>query len=612
MPTTQGALPIGTASYLAPSNAVWVNGATGADGAGRGAASAPFATISAAVTAAPNGSTVVVKAGVYREGGTTQTVNSTLGINITNKALTIQNAPGEAVWLDGSRLVSSGAWTFDSATGKWWTAYDRVFDRSPTNQRGVADGTNSGFIWVDPNNPLAPIPDQCWIDGVPQTYVATVDAATAGKFYVEGSLAGGTGTGSKRFTATKLWIGTDPTGKTVHVSDKVMCLTFNFPGNVLRGIGVRRYSNSNPDTGVLSALRSDCTYENVILEDIANDGWFIAGDMVGPRLANNVTIVNCTSNRIGGLAVGGYLADNITVDSSKLLFSNTHRWNSAPQSGAVKTSKCQFLTVRDTLIDTTYNSKGVWTDQTCHEPVVANCTLLRIGHHGIKIEVTNGATLVNNLLVGIGGHGMQFNNVGRAPRMWNNTVRNVAANRRAIDVVQDTRTCGGGSIGGTDTYDLDDRQPASYYNAPGNDWLNRDVTICNNVVSLTTAGVTSVLGVTDVNYATGTAKPDTFVKLTANGNVYHWSSAANKPSAPWQFLGATAAANAVTYQTLPAWQARAQTPDLASSNVTTGEVLDSAYRLASTTYDANAVPLPADIAALIGVPTGTKHAGAFI
>src|SRR3954453_18548188 len=92
--STAGSAAVGTASYPVPAGAVFVSPA-GAD-AGTGAAAAPVRTLTRALALTPAGGTIVMRGGVYHE-----------SLTVT-KTVTIQNYPGETVWLDGAEEGTGG------------------------------------------------------------------------------------------------------------------------------------------------------------------------------------------------------------------------------------------------------------------------------------------------------------------------------------------------------------------------------------------------------------------------------------------------------------------------------------------------------------------------
>jgi hypothetical protein len=90
---TAGALPIGTASYTIPETNVMIISLTGND-SNSGSVLSPKRTLQGAQAAASAGWTVVARGGTY-----------TGGLGVINKAITVQNYPGETVWFDGQTTV---------------------------------------------------------------------------------------------------------------------------------------------------------------------------------------------------------------------------------------------------------------------------------------------------------------------------------------------------------------------------------------------------------------------------------------------------------------------------------------------------------------------------
>ena len=116
---------------------------------------APFRTLGKAVAAAPSGSTIVMRGGVYRE-----------SVTWYGKALTIQPAPDEAVWMRGSDVVTG--WVADGAV--WRT--------------GQLVGVLRPHVALRPDRPRVPVcglPDQIFVDGAQLTQVGSRSAVTAGQ-----------------------------------------------------------------------------------------------------------------------------------------------------------------------------------------------------------------------------------------------------------------------------------------------------------------------------------------------------------------------------------------------------------------------------------------------
>ncbi|MDQ3641840.1 MAG: DUF1565 domain-containing protein, partial [Actinomycetota bacterium] len=153
-----GALAVGTTAYAVPTGAKFVS-PSGSD-ANPGTESAPWRTLTHAVKTASSGSTIVMRAGTYRE-----------GVQFYAKTLTIQSYPKETVWMSGSDVVTG--WVSDGSAWRkdGWTA---TFDR--TDYTGVM---------VDPAYPLAAWPDMAFIDGAARRQVASRAEVVPGTFFVD-------------------------------------------------------------------------------------------------------------------------------------------------------------------------------------------------------------------------------------------------------------------------------------------------------------------------------------------------------------------------------------------------------------------------------------------
>src|SRR3954452_13031358 len=255
-----GAVPVGATSYAPPADAYYVSPSGNDSGVGR--AGTPWRTVAKAVAAAPAGATIVLRRGSYTESVTIP----------GGKKLTLQSYPGEAAWLDGSKVLPG--WAADGAAWRvdGWTA---TFDHSPTYTPGAPDGSgNWGF--VNPAYPLASWPEQVFVDGVAQKQVASRGAVTAGTFYVD--------TGAHR-----LFVGSNPNGHEVRASVLSIGLTISGAGSVVRGIGVQRYATSVPDKGALRSTAPDVTIENVVVRDNATQGLFVGGNQGARNTLRHVT-----------------------------------------------------------------------------------------------------------------------------------------------------------------------------------------------------------------------------------------------------------------------------------------------------------------------------------
>ncbi len=584
-----GSVPVGSANYAIPAGAIFVDPNSGNDTTGNGTQGTPYRTAGKAFAVLAAGGTVVLRGGVYHEGGAGQAGLS--GIQIFDNNATVQNYPGEAVWFDGSSQVTN--WTQEGSN--WSTPFTVTMDHSPTWTRGADDSTVAYYGFINPSFPCAAWPEMVFVDGVQLTQVNSLAAVTSTTFYVAGSSTGGTGSNKYDFNPTKIYIGINPAGHEVRVSDLQACITAwsGTSGVTIRGIGIRRYATSMPMAACLKISGSNATVENVWIEDIAT---------VGMKANNaNITFRHITATRCGNQCIAGYQSDNLVLDSVKVTYGNYEHFNYAPDCGGSKFGACRKITIFNSLYANNY-AKGVWFDVSVDQPIVYNCNFIDNEHYGIFYEISANGVCANNLIKGSPNKGLMINNTDNM-RIWNNTVVDSGGNSqeggvRPFAVYQDDRSpFPAGAVFGRDN-----RQGDSYYTSTMT-WTITHIEIMNNVVAQPRSGTQGIFAIDDV---TGNARTLPSYGVTMNGNVFHWVT---KPTYPYILPPATAGGSTpVTYQSHTAFVSGTGLDTNGSEIVPTSPV-DGTYNVTSSTLHNNATGLPSDIATLIGQPAGTKHAG---
>lgn len=588
--TDAGTVPVGTAQYTTPSGALFV--ATNGSDSAAGTQAAPLATLAKAISLAPAGGTIIMRAGSYNEGTDTQGGSLTLGI-VMNKAVTIQNYPGEAVWLDGSTPVT-GSWT--AGSGTWSTPYNRLFDRSPTFTSGAADGTVGGSgaqgQFLDPSYPCAAWPDMVFYDGTQLEQVDSLAKVTSGKFYIAGSTTTGFW-----FQGATLYIGDNPSGHQIRFANKTRLAAITGSNVTIQGIGIRRYASSQPGIGAIYAAGPYMTFENVQIEDMACSAMWL--------VSNNITLRKVTMRRIGFNAVGSNKADNILFDSVDFQQCNYNNFfTGGPAVGIIKIAKCQSVTVTNSILA---NSKchGFWTDQTVNHPYVINSWIHDLtGGRAVDFELSSNAILANCKIYNINGVGVFINDSDQV-RIWNCTFTNVITGSGSgyVQIGQSDRRY----TNSRDSYGIDPRQPSSYYSGDtSHQWVNNGFEVYNSVMARPN-GVGR--GIFDCESAQDGARPNAKFQPDFNpkmdSNVYFWTSAPQYPFVAT--LGYQV--NPKIYFTLSSFQSG--TGLETNGTFVSSNPLDANYNLTDTTLHSKGTGLPADVAALIGQSAGTKHIGTF-
>lgn len=549
-----GSLPIGQAAYPYPAGAVFVSPA-GSDSAS-GRIDAPLRTLRQAVRSAPAGGTVVLRGGEYHE--------SVMPEN--NKKLIIQNYPREAVWLDGSEIING--WT---KSGNAWvrSGWNTNFDTSPTYSRGAADSTVPGWSFINALHPMAAHPDQVWIGGTTQKQVGSLAAVTAGTFYVDRA-------------AKRLYVGSDPTSKTVRASTLNKAISLRADGSVLRGVGVRRYAPSVPDMGAIevSRLATNGLVENVVTTDNATTGLTLG--------AHRVQVRKVTSSNNGFLGIHSAYADQLLVDGVRVTNNNVEHFNHVPIAGGFKVHRSRDVTVTNSAF-LNNDGTGLWMDESVYNMTVTNNVISDNRRHGLVVEISDTAVIANNLFRSNAQNGVYIINTGHVA-VWNNTL---AGNRNGIYVAQDQRSAANPAIAGHD--------PRQANPDPTMPWISQDIRISNNVVSAGSDAAGKLLLVTDQTRK----KTGQQMGVVVNGNVYNRSSAAALPTL---FAWSAGAAGERNYQDLTAF--RQATGQEARGALLTGPaVVTSTGEVSAavtSVIPSVAEQIPARIKTLTGLSGGTR------
>jgi hypothetical protein len=473
------------------------------------------------------------------------------------------------VWLDGSLPVTGFARHGSVYLVDGWTA---EFDASPTYKRGAPDGTSQGWQFVNDKYPMAAHPDQIWIDDVPQRQVGSLSEVEAGAFYVD-------------YAGDRLYLGSSPHGRTVRASMLGRALSIQGAGSELHGVGIRRYATGVPQMGAVTVEAPHAVLDDVAITDNATTGLFVGAASASLR---NVTVVGN-----GMLGAAATYADGLQVSGLLAERNNTEHFNTSPVSGGVKVGRTRGVDISDSVFRDN-NGPGLWLDESVFDAAIHGNDLLDNTGHGLSLELSAKADVVNNVIAGNSGHGLKVNNTSDV-RIWNNTI---SANGRAINVVQDGRRASD-----PDTPGHDPRQP---FPDPAMTWINGPVVIRNNIISNPGSTADCLLCVEDYSGSYSAEE----LRVTALGNVYHRALPASPESA---VIWAMDSGKPALFASPDAFSA-ATGQELQHLYLEGADPLISGYRPGGTITGRNstiAQALPWEIAQLAGQPAGTRSLGAF-
>jgi len=540
---SRGSVPVGTAAYPVPAGAIYVSNGNGNDGAS-GAVSAPLKTIGAAISKAASGQTIVVRAGTYHE-------SLTVGVSKTN--LTIQAYPNEAVWLDGSSVVTG--WT---QRGTTWvhSGWTKRFDHSAS----FTTGSNAGGF-VNPAYPMAAWPDQVFVGGQQLDQVGSAAQVGPGKFAVD-------------YTAQTITVGTNPNGIEVRSSDLEQAFNVITTGVTLRGFGVHRYGTPLPVLATVRLAGGNDTARDLVISDNATQGLSFRnqGD-----IADHVTALNN-----GMTGIHGNYADHLTVTNSVVTGNNAEHFNESPSSAGIKVTRSRVVAITNS--DFVNNlSKGVWLDESVVGFTIAN-NMLSGNLTGITTELSDTGVIANNSVNG-GSRGLWIFDTGNVKVFNNYFVNNPIG---AIFLNQDQRREADPAAVGHDP-----RQPIP---DPTCTWLTRNLVVANNVIGK--SSVSSMFQFYALDKSTRISADS--MNLTINGNLFTYRAASTDPT----MVGWGGSDNVtVTKYYTPATFEQAKGASWTNMQTSPGVALP--------TNMAFTVPVPADVASVIGVPAGIHWVGTF-
>ncbi|MDO5735954.1 MAG: right-handed parallel beta-helix repeat-containing protein [Propionibacteriaceae bacterium] len=551
-----GSLAIGAASYPVPGSAVHVS--LGGSDSNPGTASSPVRTIQKAVSIAPTGGTVVVRAGVYRE---TVTIS---------KTVTVQNYPNETVWLDGSKPV--GGWV---AEGGIWRSggWNTRFDSSPTYTQGAAENTEPDWRFVNTTDyPMAAHPDQVFINGVALKQVKTRSAIKTGTFFLDER-------------TSDLFIGSNPAGQTVEASAIVKAMNIRGANTVVRGIGIRRYSPSVFHIASVTIEQPGVRLENVVVADAATTGLSV--------LRENVRLNQVTVTDSGMLGIHARFADNLQLSKVLSTRNNKEHFNIAPVSGGLKLHQSRGINVVGSRFSGNYGH-GFWEDMSVYDTVIRQSDFSSNTGTGLFLEISAKAIVGDNTLIGNGEFGIKVNNTSNV-KIWNNTF---AGSQRPLNIVQDSRR---NTNRGDPAVD-----PRVSFPDPEMPWTLGAVAIRNNVIADAAVSASCLLCVEDYSYSKSAEQ----MGISANGNVYGRTSA-NQPKWVSVWSRGNTNPNPFVFTSLKEFTATTGQESRGREFVGAG-ILDGNSKLVSSVSSqaaSIAEALPVDVAVAIGRPAGSRQLG---
>jgi parallel beta-helix repeat protein len=372
------------------------------------------------VDSKPAGTTFCFAAGLHRISETIRPkANTTL-------------ASAERAVLTGS--VPLTGWTRSGATWVVRGALPPAYGRSGQCEDDKAD--------------ICHLREQVFVDGKHLTRVAGLAAVEPGTFYAD-------------YAANAIYLGSNPAGHAVEMSQTRTAIESGATGVVLRGLTIEHFASA-PQAGAL----------------VSGPGWRVVANDVRWNHAVGVMLVKADNTRVeknlirnnGQLGLGQYASAAATVTRNVISGNNTDGfWIADWESGGIKSTRSSGTVSRNLI--TANKGVGIWADVADDGRVISSNRIVGNAADGIRYEISRNGTIENNTISGNGfGTGR-----GSGTSLWDGggitintsaqvTVRNnvVSGNVNGVSVQSRTRGTG-----------------------PWGTYLLRDIRITGNTVEMT-------------------------------------------------------------------------------------------------------------------------------
>ncbi len=444
-------------NYPVPAgNVIWVaTDGTTADKGATGSRDKPFSTLGEAVRRSQNGTTIIMKTGIYREPH----------VFITRDDITLQAEPQGEVWLKGTEVIPADRWQKEG--NLWKTTGNQSFCRVCTTN---ADPKKEG---------MAAYPEQAFINDEPLKQVASKDAVKPGTFYVEDpnpttlkdpkNENNRLGFNIPPAHEVTWYLGSDPTQGTAEISKYARALTSTGKRFKMRGINIAQYSPhqywgyKDPVLADMSGpIALSVNGESSLVEDaiFAQNGsgasafFFDGPKEKGAPGAKNSILRNSQFVDNGANGAGANYAHGSVFENNYFARNNNEKFLTKDCGaycgiGHVKITHILDFTFRNNILDNgdsppnylrenliNNTAPGFWCDEGCINAKVTGNYFINMPV-AIFDEVSDGTIIASNIIEG-GDYGIRASGSSNT-RIYNNTISRVS---RPFLIREDSRAKG--------------------------------------------------------------------------------------------------------------------------------------------------------------------------
>lgn len=434
-------------------------------------------------------------------------------------------------------------------SGSTWvsTGWKARFDHSAS----FTTGTNlAGFL--QPAYPMAAHPDQVFFNGKALSQVASTVTPGPGQFSIDEA-------------AGIIRVGSNPSGVAVRASDLVQAI-WSVGRVTLRGFGVRGYATPVPMMGAIfvGGPSNGNVVENVVVTQNATQGISINSPQA--------TVRSVTSDANGMTGIHASAAPGLVITKSRVTGNNTEHFPEKPSVAGIKVGRMSNVTITGNVVANNIGTTGIWTDENVIGFTIANNVVtISAGPYGIETEISDTGIVAGNEVSGA-RFGYVAYNTGNVRVIGNRFFDNSVYD---LGITQDERRGKGPSAA-----------------CP---WVSKNITVLNNAFADNVAGNNRGFQFYVLDRATNMSADS--MNITLNGNYF--ATAADGGSVSSIAWGAGDNTTLATYADPTAFP-RAKTY---------GWVNYRGPLAARATVTQQGAVLPSDVAALLGLPAGSRRIG---
>lgn len=348
----------------------------------------PGSSIQDAIDGAPDGSTFYIRAGVHRM----QRFRPKPGNVIIGE-------PGAV--LNGSRLLTG--WSQDG--GQWWVGGQ------------TQDGGRHGRC--ESSAPRCSHGEDLFIDNVRLDHVDSRSQVGPGRWFFD-------------YGADRIYIGDNPSGRTVETSVTAGAIVGNSPNVTITGLIVEKYANLAQHGAI------DNRYNN---SDAGGDNWVISGNEVrlnhgvGIKVGKNARVERNNIHHNGQLGVGAVGSGSL-FEGNEIAYNGDIPYEVDWERGATKFAETTNVQLINNYVHHNYGP-GLWADLNCKDMLFADNTIVGNSKAGIYYEISYDAVIRDNYLE---GNGLAFD-----PWLWGGGI--VISSSPNVEIYGNTVVNNGDGIG---------------------------------------------------------------------------------------------------------------------------------------------------------------------